>query len=240
MILVGIDDTDMPETRGTNRLALAIAEVLPWPVLSVTKHPHLQDPRIPFTHHNHSVVLEVDADDPVAVADAMEREILADFIPGSDPGLCVAVAVPAVVRAFGERSLREILDPAEARALAARGGLILRGLGGTELGVIGALAGVGQRASGGPGACLRLAGRTLDDQGRTWLPDELRALGVHHLVDAGTGDALPLLPLHTERRLRPLLMGGAPVVHARYKGGRATYVRHSSRGGVLRRRPPGR
>ena len=78
------------------------------------------------------------------------------FIEGSDPGLCVTLVVPDAIQAFGRRCQHEIIDEKDARVLAARLGVHLEGLGGTEQGVIGALAAVGLAATGEVGRVVQL------------------------------------------------------------------------------------
>lgn len=82
--------------------------------------------------------------------------MLADFQPGSDPGLCVTRNVPAEVVTFGARAQRELLTQAEAYALAQRHSIHLEALGGDGMGVIGALAAVGLTAGGEAGRYIEL------------------------------------------------------------------------------------
>jgi hypothetical protein len=60
------------------------------------------------------------------------------------------------VTAFGRRCQAEVVDQAGARRLAADCGLHLEGLGGTEGGVIGAMAAVGLAACGDDGRVVQL------------------------------------------------------------------------------------
>jgi hypothetical protein len=82
--------------------------------------------------------------------------MLGDFIPGSDPGLCVAADVPSEIVQFGHRVQRELVTQEEARLLATAHGLHLEGLGGDEMGVIGALAAVGLTAGGEAGRYIQI------------------------------------------------------------------------------------
>lgn len=165
IVLVGIDDTDSIDSRGTNKLAREIARRLR-PRLHchmIVRHQLLFDERIPFTSHNGSagLLLESHADGagPINV-DGLSEEVASimrgDFIPGSDPGLCVA-SLEAVTQsqealtAWGLRCQREIVTQAEAQAIAQRTGIRLVGLGGTHGGIIGALAAIGLTASGNDG-----------------------------------------------------------------------------------------
>jgi len=169
MIFIGLDDTDTLESRGTGHLARDIAAAMAanHPLLGVTRHQLLVDPRVPCTRNNScaAIALDVDGDvDPGAVLAQVRALMLDDYQPGSDPGLCVTHAVPAAVTAFGHRAQRELVSQGEARALAAEHGLLLQGLGGDEDGVIGALAAVGLAASGEDGRYV-LVGRSRELSG---------------------------------------------------------------------------
>jgi tRNA(Ile2) C34 agmatinyltransferase TiaS len=166
MIYIGLDDTDVLESRGTGHLARAIAADLQADVdvVGVTRHQLLVDPRIPYTKKNSCAAVHVDSTggDAGRVDALLERVrsfMLADFCPGSDPGLCVATAPPRAVTDFGRRAQREVVSQAEARALAAEHNIRLAGLGGDESGVIGALSAVGLAASGSDGRYV-LVGRS--------------------------------------------------------------------------------
>jgi hypothetical protein len=149
-VLVSIDDTDSLNSRGTGRLARAIADTLAaeYPIYGVTRHQLYVHPDIPYTSHNSCAVIHVktngnaDIDKIFAIA---QNVMLADFIEGSDPGIAVAradqVAAPLIV--FGKDAKCTILTQEKARMLAKNLAIRLKGLGGTEDGVIGAMAGLG-------------------------------------------------------------------------------------------------
>jgi hypothetical protein len=216
MILVGIDDTDIAGARGTNALARALARrVAPgWDCLRVLRHQLLVDPRIPFTSHNGSASL---AFVPRAAGrwedlrDEVRRGMLEDFIPGSDPGLCVATAVAPEVVAFAGRCRAEVVTAGEARAVARRAGLHLEGLGGTEGGVIGAVAAVGLAWAGDHGrvvhdACWR-------DEASGPLPlEEIRGRGVDAVVEESTGAEVREGVVDAGKKLRPNRRAGRTVL----------------------------
>ncbi len=161
MIFIGMDDTDNLESRGTGRLSRAVADALAcdFNVLGVVRHQLLVDPRVPYTSHNSSavIVLEGPADtDLKALFERVKALMLADFVPGSDPGLCVTAQVPPEVSAFGHKAQTAFITQQEARDLAAAHGILLEGLGGTQDGVIGSLAGVGLSAEGNDGRYLQV------------------------------------------------------------------------------------
>lgn len=164
-----MDDTDNKTSRGTGRLARAVAATLSekFQVWGVTRHQLLVDPRVPYTSHNscNVVHLNVDGDvDLMALADAVQAVMLADFQEGSDPGLCVARTITSEMITFGHRAKTEFIHQAEAREIATRSGCILRGLGGTQDGVIGALAGVALSSTGEDGRFV-LVGRSRELEG---------------------------------------------------------------------------
>jgi hypothetical protein len=149
-ILVSIDDTDNLNSRGTGRLARAIADTLAkeYPIYGVTRHQLYVHPDIPYTSHNSCAVIHLDTNgntDIDKIFTTVENVMLSDFVEGSDPGLAVAradqVAAPLIV--FGKDAKCTILTQEKARMLAKNLSIRLKGLGGTEDGVIGAMAGLG-------------------------------------------------------------------------------------------------
>jgi len=161
MIYIGIDDTDNAQSRGTGALARQVAADLArdYTVLGVIRQQLLRDPRVPCTKNNSSKAILLDDGDGIDLGDLAARVrdlMLADYQPGSDPGLCVARSVPIEVVEFGIRAQRALLTQAEARGLATRHGIHLEGLGGDEMGVIGALAAVGLTASGDAGRYIQV------------------------------------------------------------------------------------
>jgi tRNA(Ile2) C34 agmatinyltransferase TiaS len=219
VIIIGLDDTDTLETRGTGCLARQIAADLAseYAVLGVVRHQLLRDPRVPCTKNNSSAAILLDGDGTVnqpALWERVRALMCSGFVPGSDPGLCVAAGVPEAAVEFGRRAQRELVPQADARRLAAAHGLLLEGLGGDEDGVIGALAAVGLAASGNDGRYV-LVGRLRDLAGLQ---------PVHRLLEAGlaavqTPDGRPVADgLVQADRLRPARRGGRPVAVVEWAG----------------------
>jgi len=219
MFFIGLDDTDNLESRGTGHLARAIAAALAaeYPLLGVTRHQLLLDPRVPCTRNNScaAIALDIDGDtDPAVLTERVRSLMLADFQPGSDPGLCIAHTIPAAVSAFGQRAQREIVSQYDARALAAKHGLLLQGLGGDEDGVIGALAAVGLAASGEDGRYV-LVGRSRELTGLQPVAALLEA-GIEAVQ---TPDGRPVAEgLVQTDRLRPARRGGRPIAVVEWAG----------------------
>jgi hypothetical protein len=123
-------------------------------VLGVLRHQLLDDPRVPRTAKNScaAILLEPNGHkDPGILLERVRVLMAQNYNPGSDPGLCVATEVPAAIQNFGRRAKEELVSQASARSLAAEHGIDLLGLGGTQDGVIGALAAVGLAANGNDG-----------------------------------------------------------------------------------------
>ena len=216
MILVGIDDTDIVDARGTNKLARALAAQVSdgWRCRSILRHQLLFDPRIPFTSHNGSASLAFEPrgpERPGELLDAIRRGMLADFIEGSDPGLCMAVDPPPAVVEFAQRCRREIVDAAEARSIARAAGIHLEGLGGTEGGVIGALAAVGLAATGDHGRVVQDERWSDEVQGVAPL-DAIRARGVDAVLEEAGGREVRSGLVDVGKKLRPNRRGGRTVL----------------------------
>jgi hypothetical protein len=162
-IYISIDDTDtLTGPRGTGKLARMIADTVAagYPVFGVTRHQLYVHPDIPYTSHNSNAVIHVEADGEEAMDRLFriaEEVMMGDFLEGSDPGLAVAsdrqVASSLIV--YGQDAKCSVITQERARALAKNLGIRLKGLGGTEDGVIGAMAGLGLAFSGNDGRFLQ-------------------------------------------------------------------------------------
>lgn len=214
---IGMDDTDNTESRGTGHLARQVAACLAddFEILGVVRHQLLFDPRVPYTKHNSSATIVLRAAAGLDLNDLFARVkecMLADFQPGSDPGLCVATEVPAEITAFGQRAKCELVTQEEARQLAAEHGILLEGLGGTEGGVIGALAGVGLAAGGEDGRYVlvgtmrELSGLQPVDAVLAAGVDELRTLDGQQITEG----------MVQATKLRPARRGGRPVAFVQW------------------------
>ena len=225
--LIGIDDTDVVGTRGTGRLARMLADKLAeWGLRrrGITRHQLLVHPDVPYTTHNSSACLAVEGNGSDE-ADAFERvcSFVAENSPqGADPGVCMAAAtaVTGSVVAFGRRAQTEVVRLADAKRTGREEGLLHAGLGGTNDGMIGALAAVGLRTSGDDGRFIQLG--------------EIREVGgavrVRRLLDAGIDEVrcpdgqTPALEdvVETLDWVRPRLLGERAVLLVKRSTGDAT------------------
>lgn len=225
MITIGIDDTDIKDTRGTNAIAREILTRLDLNKkgTKLLRHQLLDDPRVPYTSKNGSasIVLEhaTRSDIPGLVRD-FRKWLREWFIEGSDPGLCVAENVPEEVVAFGHKAKRELVEQAEARAIAERHGIHLEGLGGTEQGVIGALAGVGLVSTGDDGRIVHLGGWPWPDDLRGGVVDAsiIYERGIDEIRVEATGEVVRTGKVDLVKNLRPNLRQGRFVLFVEPSG----------------------
>lgn len=163
---IGIDDTDNLESRGTGHLARELGNTLEEhhaaKLEEITRHQLLVSPLIPYTSHNSSACLIVEADPRSFHQLEMECRsfLLHHSASGSDAGLalCPWDEVPPELMEWGTRAKKEVLEKSAALEMSRRLNLAAAGLTGTGGGVIGALAGVGLRAAGNDGRYLWLPG----------------------------------------------------------------------------------
>ncbi|MHC4399766.1 MAG: ABC transporter substrate-binding protein [Planctomycetota bacterium] len=217
MIYVGLDDTDMPNTPGTNQLARALALRLAgrYRCALIVRHQLLDDPRVPCTSKNSaaSLLLTPQNGGTAGALGNRIREVLRErFLEGSDPGFCIATSVPEAIATYGRRCQQDLVCQEDARRLARRHGIHLEGCGGTEDGVIGALAAVGLVAEGNDGRVVQI-GDWPDDLsgfqqlGALWDRGvEVRCLETQARVDTGTVDV--------GKHLRPNYRRGRVVLFA--------------------------
>lgn len=236
-LLIGIDDTDDLHSPGTGRRARALLRELATAGLGTpagaTRHQLLLDNRIPYTTHNSSACLAWRSihGDPDAVRIAV-IELAGRFLErvcptDADPGLAVAIPGQLADNAqslieFGRRAKHEVLHPENARQLADTVGVHLSGHGGTQDGVLGALAAVGLHLSGNDGLFITLPGledlpgevtidqlyalvpidRACDSEQREPAPGELVELGdwVHPVLVNHCAVLLLEPPRHSEGR----------------------------------------
>jgi tRNA(Ile2) C34 agmatinyltransferase TiaS len=223
-IYLGIDDTDTRESRGTGRLARSLATELAKTCLitGVTRHQLFVHDAIPFTSHNSAAVIHVEASPKACMEDIFgtcREMMISDFIDGSDPGICIASRdqiTPEII-SFGHFAKRMILTQEDAYRIATEGRILLEGLGGTNDGIIGALAGVGLAASGNDGRFI-LRGKARELVGR----QDIRAIlcsGVDE-VKRSDGTCVTEGTVDIRKVLRPALIQGKAVLFVEGDDGR--------------------
>ncbi len=121
MIIIGIDDTDIIGSPGTNQLARRIMQDLSeeYRCVRIVRHQLLDDPRVPYTSKNGSASIVIERREnsersfEMSVAETVSllnccRHAMQDwFVEGSDPGLCfLSGECPPEIVDWGYRCLR--------------------------------------------------------------------------------------------------------------------------------------
>jgi len=196
-VLIGIDDTDNKESRGTGFRSRQLGHLIDNKkvgiVDGITRHQLFFDPRIPYTSQNSSACLEVLTNDIIALTDLAREFLIEDSADGSDVGLAVARYdyIPDIVINWGERAKREILTQDEANKMAASNNIVLEGLTGTKDGIIGSLAAVGLRRKGEDGRFISLKGFDIRELKGIYLASEIiEKVGVDDIVEKN-GNPIP-------------------------------------------------
>ncbi|HEX2475907.1 MAG TPA: hypothetical protein VHK01_14245 [Lacipirellulaceae bacterium] len=225
MIYVGLDDTDTLDDPGTNQLARHLVRELSDKFVGqiIVRHQLLEDPRVPCTRKNGcaSMLFEPRADgEPtrgIQQLIAAMRSIIIPWCPaGSDPGLCVTDRVPPAVIEWGQRCKRELVTQQEARQIAKEYGVYLEGLGGTQDGVIGALAAVGLLSTRNDGRVVYLGsgGEDLYDITGRLSVESILARGIAEIYDVDSGTRVIGGVVEVGKRLRPNYREGRVVLYA--------------------------
>jgi len=160
--LIGIDDTDNKESRGTGFLSRLMAQRIAEENLGfhngITRHQLLFDPRVPYTSQNSSACIALKTNQPNELWDFMIDFLINSCAIGSDCGLCMIKqsSVPQSIVSWGLKAKVDLVNKTLAANLAQKEGVQLIGLTGTHDGIIGAMAGVGLRASGNDGRFVSL------------------------------------------------------------------------------------
>jgi hypothetical protein len=220
LIFVGIDDTDIIGTPGTNQLARLVVNRIGESARDsiICRHQLFFDPRVPYTSKNGSASIQL----PNATVNDIDRltetirEIMRGwYVIGSDPGLCLAANASEEVKEFSLRCKSDLVTQDEAKSVAARAGCHLEGLGGTQQGIIGALAAVGLVVGGNDGRIVQLYSWPYPDD-RFSGPheiDEIRACGIDEIRRLGTEEKVSIGAVDIGKHLRPNRRDGRIVLY---------------------------
>ena len=220
-ILIGIDDTDNKDSRGTGFLSRQLAKQIQSEnlgiVKGITRHQLFVHPDIAYTSQNSSACLDVFSDKKEKL-EVFCAEFLKDSAAdGSDAGLCIAEwdNISDDILDWGKRAKAEVLKLDDAKDLAIRHNIYLEGFTGILIGQIGALAAIGLRKGGNDGRFIWLAGPTelRELSAGTFNLEELELItGIENFISING------LPLQKNCRvlchdwIRPVLIDGKPTL----------------------------
>jgi hypothetical protein len=217
VIYIGIDDTDIIGSPGTNQLARAIVGRLGriGTGAIVCRHQLFFDQRVPFTSQNGSASIQLPRGGEMPRAEliaTVREEMRAFFVEGSDPGLAVATDATADMAAFAARTKTEVVSQSDARMVADRSGCHLEGLGGTNQGIIGALAAVAFAAGGDDGRVVHVDHWPWPDPfGGVQSVARIRDRGVAEICTT-SGEVFKGDQVDIGKRLRPNWRGGRIIL----------------------------
>jgi hypothetical protein len=181
----------------------------------VCRHQLFFDPRVPYTSGNGSASIQLPRGDDIPRAEliATVRDVMREwYVEGSDPGLSVATDASIEMTEFAARARSDVVSQAEARMAADRSGCHLEGLGGTNQGIIGALAAVALAAGGDHGRVVHVDQWPWPD-GFSGVQSTaaIRDRGVSEIRTA-SGDAFTGNVVDVGKHLRPNWRGGRIVL----------------------------
>lgn len=202
-IYICIDDTDdLTKSTSTGKIAdmigRAITEKYDGRIdRGVTRHQLLIHEDIDYTSHNSSMCMVIDIEGATVeqMKETAEEVLRINMAASSDPGLCFCrmdqLKEPQLLIAYGKRAQKEVIQKEEAYALAKQiGGTVLEEYGGTGIGVIGALAGIGLRLSGSDGVFR--GGKGIAEAGETHTVAEWKEKSrIEQIIDFDSGMVLP-------------------------------------------------
>jgi len=219
--LIGIDDTDNLESRGTGfrarTLGASLSEAGIGRLRGVSRHQLFVHESIAYTSHNSSLCLDFDVTvgKEHELAPFCRNFLVAESAPGSDAGLCIAPweSVPASVTAYGRSAKDTVLTRESAEWLAGEEDLLLEGLTGDHGGKIGSLAAVGLRRGGQDGRFVWLKGiRDLESEDVMRAADLLAHTGIDVIrgLDGTRPETTALVRIN--EWTRPVLLEGSAVL----------------------------
>ena len=230
-VYICIDDTDSLDSIGTGRLARLLAEQIgqQYQVTAVTRHQLFVHSDIPYTSHNSCAVIHLcDIAEEAYLPLFNRAKILMQehFIEGSDPGIALAGShqiTPGMI-AFGFDAKSMVLTQDRARKIAYHAGILLEGLGGTEGGVIGALAGLGLAASGSDGRYIQ-TGTIREKQGNLTIAEILKT-GIEQVITLDGKDITEGM-VTVLKFPQPVRLQGKPVLLVDEQEGRFVVVKRN-------------
>ena len=217
--LIGIDDTDNKESRGTGYNARNLGGLIEsknmGQVAGITRHQLLVDPRIPYTSQNSSACLEVITDDLKSLIELCRKFLLEVSAVGSDAGLAISDydEVNEEIIDFGQRAKIEVLTQHEAIDLANNNIIYLEGLTGTRDGIIGALASLGLRKSGNDGRFISIEKNNIREVNGIFTAGNLKNItGTDEITDIYENEISDNELVKTGDWIRPVLKRNKKII----------------------------
>lgn len=211
--ILGIDDTDNLESRGTGHrarmLGLGLMDASLCMLENITRHQLFVSPLIPYTSHNSSASLVVsEVQDPEGLIAYCRDFLIRESAEGSDAGLCIAPyeGIGKNVTDWGRDAKSIVLKMEDAIDLAKKEGIFLEGLTGEKCGIIGSLAAVGLRKEGNDGRLLWMP-HLRETQGVFTISELQNILALDSIVDLNWEPVDPSSTVRLTEWSRPVMRG---------------------------------
>lgn len=189
-LFIAIDDTDeLGYHTSTGKIcediSIALSQKYNTMVSRVTRHQLLFSDKIPYTSHNSSMCFEIylNKAEQIEAFEYAKNYIRQKSAPSSDPGICMVFEDEIVDKKglifYGFSAKEIVLTKSVAYETAQKHNLLLKELGGSGLGIIGALAGVALRLYGSDG---RVKGKFRVDKDRLTVKELVKRLSIDDVM----------------------------------------------------------
>lgn len=220
-ILIGIDDTDDIDSKGTGAIASELRVLVESGGFGkcgyITRHQLLVHPDIRYTSHNSSMIFsaDVDGDRLDELTQAVCDYVAKESAPSADPAVCILFTDGLVderrLAEFGYLAKNKVLKKTDAYDTAKKCGVFLKELGGDGTGVIGALAGVALRLTGNDGELKGGAKEFREEE--TYIVGRLKENAcIDEVKDIDGGYPRDDDPVYVPWKVKPVLTDGKLVV----------------------------
>ena len=215
-LIICIDDTDNLTSKGTGTIADELCAIITkdfgGECSFVSRHQLLIHKDIEYTSHNSSMcfLCKIESEKYEDVKKACIAHVKQESAEGSDPGIAIAIFDTMdtdLLISYGKDCKRKIMSKELAYNTAEKAGVFLTELGGTGIGVIGALAGIGLRVWGNDGT-LKGKIKELEEDHYHPVSEILNCKFVKHVTDK---NGIPLSKtdlVYIPPKAKPALVNG--------------------------------
>lgn len=218
-LLIGVDDTDNKESRGTGFRSRELGSYLEAArlgrIMGITRHQLLIDDKIPYTSKNSSACIEIETSQMDAVISFSRVYLLKESAVGADVGLCIidSEKIDNELLEWGINAKKEVLEMSRAKKLAVKKNVFLEGLTGTGGGIIGALAAIGLRSGGNDGRFIWMRGKDLRELSGVYNFWEIKALvPIDSIRTIYMNEISPESRINFGKWVRPVLQNNKKVI----------------------------
>lgn len=216
-ILIGIDDTDTKNSKGTGFISRELARQIEsnnlGKVINITRHQLFISDKIQYTNRNNSACIELVSNQKEELISFCHKMILSSTLNECGPVLVFAdlKSVSKEIIEFGFKAKKTLVSFSEASILIENSKLIVDVVRESKNGMIGALAAIGLRASGNDGRVVWVKGHEIKDLAGTYMVGEVYCKTNVDIIKTTSGYKVPIsASLNFENnRIKPVLIDNA-------------------------------